>query len=64
MHIHAESHSLAGHDEYKKQRYADTSIEFDRSKINMDGYAYVKDQLFDFIGLEKSYQIIERGRPF
>lgn len=64
MHIHAESNSLAGHDAYKKQRYADTSIEFDRSKIHMDGYAYVDGQLFDFIGLEKAYQIIQRARPF
>ena len=64
MHIHAESHSLAGHDAYKKQRYAETNIEFDRSRINIDGYAYVENQLFDFIGLEKPYKIIERGRPF
>lgn len=64
MHIHAESHSLAGHDAYKKQRYADTSIDFDRSKIHMDGYAFVEGQIFDFIGLEKPYQIIQRGRPF
>lgn len=64
MHIHAESHSLAGHDAYKKQRYSYTAIEFDRSKIKMDGYAFVDDQLFDFIGLEEPYQIIQRGRPF
>ena len=64
MHIHAESHSLAGHDAYKKQRYSDTDIEFDRLKIKMDGYAFVENQIFDFIGLEKPYQIIQRGRPF
>lgn len=64
MHIHAESHSSAGHDAYKKQRYSDTDIVFDRSKINMDGYAFVEEQVFDFIGLEKPYQIIQRGRPF
>ena len=64
MHIHAESNSLAGHDAYKKQRYSDTDIEFDRSKIKMDGYAFVENQIFDFIGLEKTYQIIQRGRPF
>ena len=64
MHIHAESHSLAGHDAYKKQRYSDTIIEFDRSKIKMDGYAFREGQVFDFIGLEKPYQIIQRGRPF
>lgn len=64
MHIHAESHSLARHDAYKKQRYSDTEIEFDRSKIHMDGYAFVENQLFDFIGLEKPYKIIQRGRPF
>lgn len=64
MHIHAESHSLAGHDAYKKQRYSDTDIEFDRLKIKMDGYKFVENQIFDFIGLEKPYQIIQRGRPF
>lgn len=64
MHIHAESHSLAGHDAYKKQRYSDTNIEFDRSKIKMPGYAFREGQLFDFIGLEKPYQIIQRGCPF
>ena len=64
MHIHAESNSLAGHDAYKKQRYADTSIKFDRSKIHMEGYAFADGQIFDFIGLEKPYQIIQRGRPF
>lgn len=64
MHIHAESHSLAGHDAYKKQRYSDTNIEFDRSKIKMTGYAFREGQLFDFIGLEKPYQIIQRGCPF
>ncbi len=64
MHIHAESNSLAGHDAYKKQRYADTLLKFDRSKIHMDGYAFTENQIFDFIGLEKPYQIIQRGRPF
>lgn len=64
MHIHAESNSSAGHDAYKKQRYSDTNIEFNRSKIHMDGYKFVENQIFDFIGLEKPYQIIQRGRPF
>lgn len=64
MHIHAESHSLAGHDAYKKQRYSDTDIEFDRSKICMPGYAFKDGQIFDFIGLEQPYQLIQRGRPF
>lgn len=64
MHIHAESHSLAGHDAYKKQRYSDSNIEFDRSKIKMDGYAFVENQVFDFIGLEEPYQIIQRACPF
>lgn len=64
MHIHAESDSSAGHDAYKEQRYSNTDIEFDRSEIHMDGYAFVENQIFDFIGLEKPYQIIQRGRPF
>ena len=64
MHIHAESHSRAGHDAYKELRYADNNINFDRSKIHMDGYAFIEGQIFDFIGLEKAYQIIQRGRPF
>ena len=64
MHIHAESHALAGHDAYKKQRYSDTNIEFDRSKIHMDGYAFKAGEVFDYIGLEKPYQIIQRGKPF
>ena len=64
MHIHAESHARAGHDAYKELRYADNNINFDRSKIHMDGYAFIEGQIFDFIGLEKAYQIIQRGRPF
>lgn len=64
MHIHAESHSLAGHDAYKKIRYSENNIEFDRSKIKMPGYAFKEGQVFDFIGLEKPYQIIQRGCPF
>lgn len=65
MHINAESHSTAGHNAYKKQRYSDIdNIDFDRSKIKMDGYAFVENQVFDFIGLEKPYQIIQKGRPF
>ena len=64
MHIHAESNSFAGHDTYKKQRYANNSIQFDRSKIHMDGYAFIDGQLFDFIGLERPYQIIQRACPF
>ena len=62
MHIHAESDDNAGHDAYKKARYSKNDIQFDRSRILIDGYRYVGDQIFDYIGLEKSYEIIQRGR--
>lgn len=62
MHIHAESDDNAGHDAYKKQRYCKNDIQFDRSRVKIDGYRYVGDQIFDYIGLEKPYEIIQRGR--
>ena len=64
MHIHAESHPQADHKAYKKDRYSDMDIEFDRSRIHILGYAFVNNTIFDDIGLEKPYNIIAEKRPF
>lgn len=64
MHIHAESHPQADHEAYKKDRYSSMDFDFDRSRIHMDGYAYANGVIFDDIGLEKPYKIIEEKRPF
>ena len=64
MHMHAESHSIAGHNSYKSSRYSNTIIEFDRSKVHLNGYAVSEGHVFDYIGLEKPFQIIQKGRTF
>lgn len=65
MHMHAESHSIAGHEFYKNTRYSSTEIELDHSKIHLNGYSLSKSgRVFDFIGLEKTFQIIQRGQTF
>lgn len=64
MHMHAESHSIAGHDSYKNSRYSSTEIEFDRTKVHLNGYAVSGKQFFDYIGLEKPYIIFQKGRTF
>lgn len=62
MHIHAESSKTAGHDFYKLVRYSNSSIVFDRTKIYMHGYGFSNNQVFDFIGFEKSLQILQKQR--
>lgn len=52
MHFHAEF-LTARHDNYKDSRYP-SRIEFDRSKVNMLGYAYKDGKVHDLIGLETS----------
>lgn len=64
MHMHAESHSIAGHNSYKSSRYSNTLIDFDRSKVHLNGYAVSEGHIFDYIGLEKPFQIIQKGRTF
>ena len=64
MHIHAESHPQADHATYKKDRYSEMDVEFDREKIHMCGYKYANNTIFDEIGLEKPYRIIEEKCPF
>ncbi len=64
MHVHAESHSVAGHDSYKNARYSSTEIEFDREKVHLNGYVLSEGNVFDYIGLEKPYQILQKGHTF
>lgn len=64
MHIHAESHSVAGHDSYKSSKYSSTEIEFDRTRVHLNGYAVSEGNVFDYIGLEKPFQILQKGRTF
>ena len=64
MHMLAESSNAAGHDFYKQHRYSDSNIAFDRTKIHMDGYGTMNNQLFDFIGLENGLSILQRQKTF
>lgn len=64
MHMNAEIPDIAGHDAYKLNRYSNTQIEFDRDKINIDGYGTMNGHLFDFIGLENGLRILQRQKTF
>ena len=65
QHVFAES-SLANHRDYKKEKYGDSKIDLDYSKIQIPGFQYFKEtnELFDFIGLEKSLLILQRNKTF
>lgn len=63
MHIRCELGS-ADHQSHDKTKYTDR-INFDPSKVNMDGFFYSEDgQLLDYIGLCKSAQVILRRKSF
>lgn len=55
----------ANHSLYKKKKYADMEIEFDRNKIHVPGYFISENGiLHDLIGLEKPLLIIHRQKTF
>lgn len=63
MHLYAES-GKANHSAYKKKKYKD-GITFDRKQISIQGYGVSDDgTLYDFIGLEKSLEILKRQKTF
>lgn len=64
MHMLAESSDCAGHDFYKQNRYSNSNIDFDRTKIHMEGYGVMGNHLFDFIGLENGLSILQRQKTF
>lgn len=63
MHIIAESGS-ANHFNYKQKKY-DNNVFFDRTRIHIPGYGISKaGEIFDFIGFEKSIEILKRQKTF
>ena len=63
MHLHAESGG-ANHKGYKEKKYP-IALNFDRSRINLPGYGVsAQGELFDFVGLEKSLEILSRHKTF
>lgn len=63
MHVYAESGN-ANHKKYKQNKY-DNSVFYDRSKIHIPGYGITpNEEIFDFIGFEKSLEILKRQKTF
>lgn len=63
MHMHAEMGS-AKHGSYKKKKYGNSEILFERKKIKVKGYIVDdNDNLMDFAGLEVARQIFQRATP-
>lgn len=63
MHVNAASGS-SNHEDYKKQKYSESNLVFDRSKINVPGYYYDSSETIDLVGLEHSLEIIQRNKSF
>lgn len=63
MHLYAESGN-ASHSKYKNKKYQD-DIQFERKKILIPGYGISEDgTIYDFVGLEKSLEILKRQKTF
>lgn len=63
MHIHAESGD-ANHLTYKQTKYKRT-INFDSSRVDIPGYGISESgDIFDFIGLENSLEILKRQKTY
>lgn len=62
MHVNAES-GTANHTKYKSKKY-ENMFSLDRNKIHIPGYGFSEDTLYDYIGLEKSLQILQRQKTF
>ena len=64
MHLYAES-GKASHTQYKTKKYKKNVMTYEKELINIPGYGISEDgKLFDFIGLEKSLQILQRQKTF
>lgn len=70
MHIHAESSAAANHIHYKENKYKISPLDFDREKVSIYGYSYIKDaennieHIFDYAGIEKPIIIFQRPKTF
>lgn len=63
MHMHAEMGD-AKHGRYKKDKYCNSDISFDKSKIHVKGYVVDENgNTMDYAGLEVSRQIFQRSTP-
>ena len=69
MHVYAETGS-ADHEKYKRNKYETEKTKsdinfFEKTKIHMPGYGISPEgRVFDYIGLEKSLQILQRQKTF
>lgn len=64
MHLYAES-GKASHTVYKTKKYKKNILNYEKELINIPGYGISEDgKLYDFIGLEKSLQILQRQKTF
>lgn len=64
MHLYAES-GKASHTQYKTKKYKKNVMTYEKELIGIPGYGISEDgKLFDFIGLEKSLQILQRQKTF
>lgn len=52
----------SNHSEYKKTKYE--NLEFDRSKISLEGYRVIDGNIIDFVGFEHSVEILQRNKSF
>lgn len=63
MHMHAES-GVANHSTYKAKKYQ-SSLNIDRTKINIPGYGIGEDgKVYDMIGLENALSVMQRQKTF
>ena len=61
MHLHTQGKD-ANHEDYKAQRYEE--LEFDRDRIKIPGYKVYENMVFDYVGLERPLQILQRQKTF
>lgn len=70
MHIHTELSPIANHINYKENKYKISPLNFDREKVSIYGYSYIKDaennieHIFDYAGIEKPIIIFQRQKTF
>ena len=63
MHVRAEE-GTANWCNYKRNMYNTKFVKYDRSKVNINGFQFCNNKLFDYIGLEEPYIIFSRRKFF
>lgn len=63
MHMVAEA-GAAKHYRYKKKKYTDDLLPIEREKINIHGYSFFENCVFDHVGLERSLVIFKHQKTF